>query len=114
VYTVEETNAFLDTLAADAENNPQWYYGYLMFFTLAVYTGFRKGELLGLEYRDIDFSAGIVTVSRASYYTPERGIYTDTPKSAKAVRSLKLPQVVLAKLQEYRKWQKEYAKSLGD
>jgi integrase len=84
-----------------------------MFFTLAVYTGFRKGELLGLEWGDI-YKTGVISVTRASYYTPERGIYTDTPKSANALRSLKLPQGVLDKMREYRLWQAGYAKTLGD
>lgn len=114
VYTVAEVGAFLDTIAADAAKEPEKFYGYLMFFTLAVYTGFRKGELLGLEWDDIDYRTGIVTVSRASYYTPERGNYTDTPKSAKSLRSLKLPQEVLDKLREYQAWQCDYAKSIGD
>jgi integrase len=114
VYTVDEVGVFLDTIAVDAMKEPEKYYGYLMFFTLAVYTGFRKSELPGLEWGDIDYGTGIVCVSRASYYTPERGIYTDTPKSVKSLCSLKLPQEVLGKLREYQSWQCGYAKSLGD
>jgi integrase len=113
VYTVEQFANFMETLEADAAKEPEKYNGYVLFFTLAVYTGFRKGELLGLEWRDIDFKSGMVTVNRASYYTPERGIYTDSPKSEKSIRSLKFPTEVLEKLAKYRTWQEIYAKSIA-
>ena len=50
-----------------------------VFFTLALLTGYRRGELLGLEWPDVDFEAGVMTVRRTSQYTNDRGIYTDTP-----------------------------------
>lgn len=51
------------------------------FFTLALLTGYRLGELLGLEWPDIDFESGVITVRRTSQYTPKNGTYTDTPKT---------------------------------
>ena len=50
------------------------------FFTLALLTGYRRGELLGLEWPDVDLEAGVITVRRTSQYTNDRGTYTDTPK----------------------------------
>jgi integrase len=64
-------------------------------FLTAAFTGLRRGELLALHWRDVDFAGSVVRV-RASYH---EGVLS-TPKSGK-VRSVPLaPDVgeVLAKL----------------
>ena len=33
--------------------------------TVLLQTGFRRGELLGLRWRDVDFKAGVLTVPRS-------------------------------------------------
>ena len=72
------------------------------------------GELLGLEWNDINFSNWMMSVSRTSCYNPERGIYTDTPKTEQSVRTLKLPMEVVDKLKEFKSWQSKYAAELGN
>jgi integrase len=59
---------------------------------LAVYTGLRKGELLGLRFIDLDLQTRRLTVARS---------YGSTPKSGKP-RHLKLPQALVPLL---RTWQ---------
>ena len=86
---------------------------YRTFFTLAVYTGFRRGELMGLEWKDIDFESGVVSVRRTSNYTVKTGIYTDTTKTKSSQRSMKLPQLVLDILKEHKAEQDEERKKLG-
>jgi integrase len=49
---------------------------------LALHTGLRKGELLGLRWQDVDIGAGRLTVARS---------YATTPKGGKA-RHLRLPK----------------------
>lgn len=83
-YTLEEAQAFLDALA-DAPI--QWQ----VFFSLALFGGFRREELLGFEFDDFDMENCTVTVSRASLYTVKDGLYTTVPKTAKSRRTLKLP-----------------------
>lgn len=63
---------------------------YRAFFFLIAYSGFRRSEMLGLEWKDIDFENNIISIKRTSNYTSERGIYTDTTKTKKSQRSLKL------------------------
>lgn len=60
---------------------------------LAVHTGLRKGELLGLRWQDLDFATQRLTVARS---------YTTTPKSGKA-RYLRLPSSCVPVLREWRK-----------
>ena len=60
---------------------------------LAVHTGLRKGELLGLRWQDVDFNSLRLTVARS---------FQTTPKSGKA-RHLRLPAACVPILREWRK-----------
>ena len=62
---------------------------YRAFFYLIAYSGFRRSEMLGLEWKDIDFENNIISIKRTSNYTSERGIYTDTTKAKRSKRVLK-------------------------
>ena len=84
VMTLEQAQVFVDSLDAAPL---QW----KAFCVLAIYSGLRRGELLGLEWPDIDFDNRIITVCRESQYNPTDGLYTDTPKTASSRRTLKLP-----------------------
>ena len=101
-YSVEEVKNLLEILRnEDEENKP-----FALFFTLAAYTGCRRGELIGLEWKDIDFHNDTVTIARAYYYDSyRREYYTDTPKTKKSRRSLKLPAHVMETLKEFKAWQ---------
>ena len=105
--TLEQAQAFVDSLDAAPL---QW----KAFCVLAIYSGLRRGELLGLEWPDIDFDNRIITVCRESQYNPTDGLYTDTPKTASSRRTLKLPQVVFDVLRAYRADQNATRLSLGD
>ena len=107
IYTVEE----MKQLFALAEE-----YGtldYRAFLTLAVYSGFRSGELMGLEWKDIDWDNNVINVRRTANYTATDGTYTDTPKTKKSVRSLKLPDVVFDRLRELRTQQLDNKEIFG-
>ncbi|MCL2638493.1 MAG: site-specific integrase [Oscillospiraceae bacterium] len=104
VYTIEEAQKFLDCL----QKQPIEEFQHIAFFTLAIFTGLRRGELLGLEWKDIDFNRGIISVKRTSNYTNADGIYTDTPKNRRSRRSLNPPPEVMSFLYRYRLQQQEY------
>ncbi|MEM5777679.1 MAG: site-specific integrase [Candidatus Aenigmatarchaeota archaeon] len=87
---------------------------YKMFVILALETGARRGELLGLEWKDIDFEKGIIYIRRASNYTKENGIYTSTTKTETSVRKLSITEELIAFLKEYKKWQNELRLQKGD
>lgn len=107
VYTIEEAQTFLERLS-DAPLK------YQAFFVLAIYGGFRRSELLGLEWSDIDFESRVVTVRRTSQYTKDRGVFTDTTKTKKSQRSLKLPAGVFAILRQHKAAQAGERLSMGD
>lgn len=106
IYTLEE----IEKLFMLLEKAPL---KYRTFFTLAIYSGFRRGELLGLEWKDIDWEHNVISVIRTSNYTADKGIYTDTTKTKKSQRSLKFPNVVMNLLKAYKSEQDEEKIKLG-
>lgn len=107
IYTLEEVAQLFQLL----ETAPL---KYRTFFTLAIYSGFRRGEMLGLEWKDVDFENNIISVRRTSNYTAQKGVYTDTTKTRKSQRTLKFPQEIMDMLREYKAEQDEQALKCGD
>ena len=95
VYTLQEAQTFLDSL----QGAPTVW---RVFFTLAIYGGFRRGELLGLEWPDIDLEAHTISVKRTANYTKDKGTYTDTPKTEGSQRTIKAPLEVMTLLRAWR------------
>lgn len=75
IYSQEEMDLLLTRLMGEPVK-------YKAFFYLIAYSGFRRSEMLGLEWKDIDFENNIISVRRTSNYTAERGTYTDTTKAS--------------------------------
>ena len=75
-YTLEQAQKMLELF----EQEPQEDLKFTVFFTLAMYSGMRRGELLGLEWQDFDFDTGRVEIVRTSLFSKEIGNYTGTPK----------------------------------
>jgi integrase len=109
MHTIEEVQQIMGWLYSDPKKTQ-----YAVFYTLAIYTGFRRGEILGLEFSDFDFERGIVTVNRQSKYDTQEKIYTDTPKTKKSLRSIKLPPEIIDIVQGYKQKQTAYIESVGD
>ena len=107
IYTPEEVEKFL-TLLNDEPLK------YRTFFYLMIYSGFRRGEMLGLEWKDVDFENNVISVRRTSNYTAKKGVYTDTTKTKKSQRTLKFPQFIMDMLKEYKAEQDAEALRLGD
>ena len=71
-------------------------------------------EMLGLEWKDVDFKSSIISIRRTSNYTAERGIYTDTTKTKRSQRTLKISQFIMDILKQLREEQDEQALKYGD
>lgn len=102
-YTADELQYILECL----EREPLKWQAYMQ---LLIDTGIRRGECCALQWADIDFQAGTVTISRSAGYTPEAGIYTTTPKNGKT-RSFDLSDEVLQLLRKLRAEQSQKAVS---
>lgn len=77
----------------EAKNCPETYYA---FFYTALKTGMRRGELLALEWPDIDFKTGRIRVNKQIY----RGV-TQTTKTGKG-RYVDMPSSLIEILKEHK------------
>lgn len=73
---------------------------------LALATGARQGELLGLSWRDVDLDAGTISV-RASLVPTTRGLELLEPKTARSRRRIEIEPRVVAALRRHRAKQAE-------
>lgn len=106
IFTLDEVK----TLFANIEGEPL---KYQVFLTLAIYSGFRRSEMLGLEWKDIDFENSLIHVRRTSQYTAEKGIYTDTTKTKSSKRVSKMPAIIMELLRKFKTEQAIEAVQLG-
>ncbi|MFN7151040.1 MAG: tyrosine-type recombinase/integrase [Microthrixaceae bacterium] len=67
---------------------------------LAAFGALRRGELFGLERRDLDVGAGQLSVQRQAIYLKDRTRKVTPPKSAAGVRTVSLPPFVVEALKE--------------
>lgn len=74
--------------------------------TTLLFTGMRRGELLGLQWKDIDFSHKLISIERSALYEPGKGIYIDTPKTQGSIRTIRIPEAVLTVLGEWKEEQR--------
>jgi len=106
IYTLDEVKKLFSNLPDEPLN-------YQTYLTLVIYSGFRRSEMLGLEWKDIDFDYNTIKIRRTSQYTAEKGIYTDTTKTKKSQRILKFPETVMELLKRFQQEQSKEAERLG-
>ena len=76
-------------------------YGLYEFFLLELSTGMRRGEILGLQWNDINLKTGQIDIVRQ--VSKIGGSYIiDSPKTRGSVRTLMIPKNVLEVLKKYR------------
>ena len=75
---------------------------YGIILCLYSYSGLRIGELIALQWSDIDFAKGILTVSK-SCHDGKDGIIIDEPKTATSRRVIPLPKQLLPILKSIKK-----------
>jgi integrase len=83
-----------------------------VFFTLAIYGGFRRGELIALNWSDINFTEGAVSVTKSTART-KAGQITKEPKTKSSNRSISVPPAVMAMLKKYKAEQQQQRLALG-
>lgn len=93
-YTVQQLHYILQCL----ENESLKWQTYI---NLVADTGIRRGEACALEWSDIDWAKGTITIRRNAQYTPTAGVYVTSPKNGKS-RTVDVGPDVLKLLQQLR------------
>lgn len=79
---------------------------------LMIDTGARRGEIMGLKWNSVDLKQCEITIENNLQYTPEKGIYDETPKTDEC-RTISISKPVAALLGELRKEQLQEQLRLG-
>lgn len=93
-----------------------------VLFLVALSTGLRLGEILGLKWSDIDFNTGTLTVNRTLQRVTqidrngnrESKVIEQLPKTKNSIRSIPIPKNILIKLKDHRLEQNKNRLKLGD
>ncbi len=93
-YTAEEIRYIWNCLAQEPL---KW----RAMIRLLIDTGIRRGECCGLQWKDVDFTKNTVTICGNLCYTPDKGVYLDTPKNGRS-RTIDVDPQVMALLRQLR------------
>ena len=74
------------------------------YINLAADSGARRGELCGLQWSDVDWNKGTITIRRNLQYTSAAGVYETSPKNGKT-RAVDIGEETLALLLKLRREQ---------
>ena len=91
-WTTDEFKLFLEKIS----DKPVSRAGFLILY----YTGLRIGELLALEYADIDFQGCTITINK-SYQRINRKDVVTPPKTPKSVRIISIPEFLRDEIRIY-------------
>lgn len=109
-YDDEQTKILLENLEKLSIEETK----YKVAIILTVFTGVRLGELMGLEWQDVDFKNGIISINRSSQYLSDMGVFTKTPKTESSIREIAIPEFIISLLEEYKLWYEEQKSIYGE
>ena len=109
-YDDEQTKILLENLELLPNEDTK----YKIAIILTVFTGVRLGELMGLEWQDVDFKNGIISINRSSQYLSDIGVFTKVPKTESSIREIAIPEFIISLLEEYKLWYEEQKSIYGE
>ncbi|BAC13190.1 hypothetical conserved protein [Oceanobacillus iheyensis HTE831] len=90
IWSKDQVKQFLET------SNLERLY---ILFLLAIYTGMRKGELLGLKWSDINMEKECIHIHRNLCYIQNQGYFFTTPKTVRSTRVIPISSLISDQLQ---------------
>lgn len=83
------------------------------FFTIAVFSGARRGELAALKWSDVNNEARTISITRAATSSSGSGLTTKAPKTAAGVRTVEMPEACFGLLRALKREQLTNSFTLG-
>ena len=109
-YDDEQTKILLENLEKLSVEDTK----YKVAIILTIFTGVRLGELMGLEWQDVDFRNGIISINRSSQYLSDMGVFTKVPKTESSIREIAIPEFIISLLEEYKLWYEDQKLLYGE
>ncbi|PNQ78905.1 tyrosine recombinase XerC [Paenibacillus sp. F4] len=106
-YDEKEVQQLLEALQKEP-------YHWRVMITLALTTGLRRGELLGLEWKHINLKTGVIDVKQSVSSSTAGKASVKEPKTKNSRRKVALPRSVLEELKEYYKYRARERDKLAD
>lgn len=105
IFNLDQVHKFL--IAAKSSR-------YYAFYFLALTTGMRLGELLGLKWGDIDWNAQMIHIQRQKQYIPGQGYILLEPKTKAGKRTIKIGEKTVEVLRLHREYQEGIKNIAGE
>lgn len=107
-WDLEEPNKFLQEIKKRKTGNSKLYIAYI----LAIYCGMRKGEILGLRWKDCDLEKGIIRIQQ-TLVKIKSSLSLQEPKTKGSIRTIKVPDFALQILKAHKIKQMEIKLRVG-
>lgn len=98
IYLPEQVSDFINALECESL---RW----RAYFSLALMSQMRRGELIALCWDDINLETGIISITKSAFYMVGHGIQIKAPKTASGRRKVTVPMHICAMLEELKKEQ---------
>ncbi len=106
--TVEEAQVMIDTLNACDKTED-----FKLIVYTALYTGMRLGELCALEWSDVDFNKGTISINKTSVQLKGGHVFDNSPKTEDSNRTISMNDLLKTSLKAHRRTQTERKLMLG-
>ena len=106
VFTIEKAKAILAASKTEPINTRS-------LIELALFTGMRRGEIVGLKWSDINLDKQFLSVKRSICKPKGTKAIEKEPKSHSSYRTIAIPGCLCETIKEYKQYQNSYALSLG-
>lgn len=104
-FTQEQIETFLTAVRGHRWEN---------IYLVAVGTGMREGELLGIHVSDVQMDKGIIQVRHTIQYLVGKGLVVGEPKSDKSKRAIPLPAFAIEAIKRQLEYRSAIRESAGE